>query len=103
MLEHIRHAEDSEVIYINVAVDLLRQMMSELQGLTAKHSGFTQATVGARSVLKRRLEALEMTTGLLSSVNSLDTARSLTRHAKSLIEQMAAELDDLIASATSYH
>ena len=45
-----------------------------------------------------------MTTGLLSSVHSLDTARSHTKHAKSLIEWMAAELDDLIlAYATSVH
>lgn len=87
----------SEVVYICIAADLLRQMMTELQ--RTDHSRLTPDIAAARRNIRRRLDLL------LESIESLvaeeDPARSadISRRAKLTIYRLAGEIEQLAIQA----
>jgi hypothetical protein len=90
---------DTEVAYICIAVDLMRQMMVELQRAELSNSQLAPTIAAARVGTRHRLELLLQTTESLLAAENPTRETDLGRRAKLLIHGLAGEMEQLAVQA----
>lgn len=87
----------AEVVYLCIAADLLRQMMSELQ--RTDDSRLVPAIAAARHDIHRRLHLLLATVDSLVAEANPTRATNIGRRAKLMIYRLAGEIEQLAIQA----
>ena len=96
MLEELtRDAIHTEIDNIDVAADILRRMLVELQGLAANCARLHFAMSNSGHSIRQQLDLLSGISELLKSGQAPLRTRELGQRAKRLIFQLAAELEQL--------
>jgi hypothetical protein len=97
--ETVSDAGNTEVGNINVAADLLRRMLLELQGLAVDNARLHFAMSNTVHGIRQRLDMLSGITELLKEYQAPLYARELCQRAKRLIFQLSGELEQLALKA----
>jgi hypothetical protein len=92
-------ANHTENANIDVAADVLRGMLSELQNLAVCNARLHFAMSHSGLAIRERLDMLSGITELLKAAQAPVHARELSRRAKALIFQLAGELEQLAVEA----
>jgi hypothetical protein len=96
MLEELTSdAIDTEIDNIDVAADILRRMLGELQGLEATSPRLHFAMSNSGHSIRQQLDMLSGISELLKSGQAPQRTRELGQRGKRLIFQLAAELEEL--------
>jgi hypothetical protein len=90
---------NSEIENINVAADLLRRMLLELQGLEVNNARLHFAMSNTGHAIRQRLDMLSGIADSLQESHAPLHARELSQRAKKLIFQLARELEQLALKA----
>jgi hypothetical protein len=89
----------SEIVYICIAADLLRQMMTELQRAELDNSSLAPTIAAARHDIRQRLDLLLATIESLVAAENQTRATDLGRRAKLMIYRLAGEIEQLAIQA----
>jgi hypothetical protein len=89
----------SQIVYICIATDLLRQMMMELQRAELNNASVVPAIVAARQDVRQRLDLLLATIESLVAAENPTRATYLGRRAKLMIYRLAGEIEQLAIQA----
>ena len=92
-------ADNTEIEHIEVAADLLRQMLLELNDLEVKNARVHFAMSNSGHAIRQRLDMLSGMIELLKANREPLRARELNRRARALIRQLADELEQLALDA----
>jgi len=92
-------ADNTEIEHIEVAADLLRQMLLELNDLEVKNARVHFAMSNSGHAIRQRLDMLSGMIELLKTNREPLRARELNRRARALIRQLADELEQLALNA----
>jgi hypothetical protein len=96
MLEELTNdASDTQIGHIDVAADILRRMLAELQGLKVNCARLHFAMSGSGHAIRQQLDMLSGIAELLKSGQAPLRTRELGQRAKMLISHLAAELEHL--------
>lgn len=93
--ESTNNANNAEIEKMNVAADLMRRMLVELQSLEVDNARLHFAMSNSRYAIRQRLDMLSGITELLKADHAPPRADELSRRAKTLIRQLSGELEKL--------
>jgi hypothetical protein len=93
--ESTNDANSIEIGKINVAADLLRRMLLELQGLAVDNARLHFAMSSTGHAIRQRLDMLSGIAELLKESHAPLRARELCQRAKKLIFRLSGELEQL--------
>jgi hypothetical protein len=97
--ESTNNVHNMEIEKINVAADLMRRMLVELQSLEVDNARLHFAMSNSRYAIRQRLDMLSGVTELLKADHAPLRANELSRRAKALIRQLSGELEKLALEA----
>jgi hypothetical protein len=97
--ESTSKAHNTEIENINVAADLVRRMLVELQSLEVNNARLHFAMSNTGYAIRQRLDMLSGITELLKADQAPPRARELSQRAKTLIRQLSGELERLALDA----
>jgi hypothetical protein len=96
MLDELTNdAIDTQIDNMELAADILRNMLVELQGLEVSCARLHFAMAGRGHAIRQRLDMLSGIAELLRSGQAPSRTRELSHRAKTLISHLAAELEQL--------
>ncbi|HTB30058.1 MAG TPA: hypothetical protein VK715_13975 [Steroidobacteraceae bacterium] len=93
--ESPNNAHNMEIEKINVAADLMRRMLVELQSLEVDNARLHFAMSNSGYSIRQRLDMLSGITELLKADHAPLRGNELSRRAKVLIRQLSGELEKL--------
>jgi hypothetical protein len=93
--EPTRDPNDTEIANINVAADLLRRMLLQLQDLEVNNARLHFAVCDSGHAIEQRLNMLSGIAELLKEPQTPLRTRELSHRAKKLIFQLSSELEQL--------
>jgi hypothetical protein len=93
--ESTNDAVDTEIDNIDVAADILRRMLAELQGLEVNCARLHFALCNSGHAIRQQLDMLSGIAELLKSRQAPQRSRELGQRAKTLIFHLASELEEL--------
>jgi ubiquinone biosynthesis protein COQ9 len=97
--ESTNPANNAEIENINVAADLLRRVLSELQILEVHNARLHFAMSDTGHAIRQRLDMLSGITESLKAAQAPLRACELIQRAKTLIVQLSGELEQLALKA----